>query len=55
MAAGRRRLVREVPEGTQSKFEGGVHHDLSGLLTHNVKQLLQAKRRLMNICPFFGQ
>lgn len=55
MAAGCRRLVREVPEGTQRKLEGGVHHALSGLLAHNVEQLLQAHKGIMNICLFPGK
>lgn len=52
MTAGCRRLIREVPEGTQCKLEGGVHRALRGLLTHNVEQLLQAHKGIMKICPF---
>lgn len=52
MAAGCRRLIREVPEGTQCKLEGGVHRALSGLLAHNVEQLLQVHKGIMNICLF---
>lgn len=55
MAAGCRRLVREVPEGTQCKLEGGVHHALSGLLAHNMKQLLQVHKGINEYLPFSGK
>lgn len=41
MAAGCWRLIGEVPECAQCKLEGGVHHALSSLLTHDVEQLLR--------------
>lgn len=57
MAASSWWFISEVPECTQCKFEGGVHHALSSLLTHNVEQLLEGGGNIfaMKMCLFFGK